>query len=143
MNTELMFSSKSDLWETPQALFDELNAEFNFDVDVCAIPENAKVERFFTPAVDGLKQTWAGRVWCNPPYGRSISKWVEKGYNSAKIGGALVVMLLPARTDTKWFHEYIYNKSEIRFIKGRLKFGNAHNSAPFPSMIVIFKGKGV
>lgn len=87
MNTAIMFSSKSDLWETPQALFDELNAEFNFNVDVCAIPQNAKCERYYTPEADGLKQTWAGRVWCNPPYGRNINKWVEKGYNSAKIGG--------------------------------------------------------
>lgn len=138
LNTELMFSSKTDLWSTPQDLFDELNKEFNFDIDVCALPENAKCERYFSPQIDGLSQKWEGVCWCNPPYGREIGKWVEKAYNSAKFGGAVVVMLLPARTDTKWFHNFIYNIAEIRFIKGRLKFGNAENSAPFPSMIVIF-----
>ena len=140
MNTELMFSSKTDLWATPQDLFDELNAEFGFTLDVCALPENAKCEKYYTPDIDGLKQDWNGICWCNPPYGRQIGKWVEKAYISAKIGGVETVMLLPARTDTKWFHEFIYNKAEIRFLKGRLKFGGALNSAPFPSMIVIFKG---
>ena len=141
MNTEVMFSSATDLWETPQALFDELNAEFHFTLDVCALPENAKCKAYYTPQDNGLVQPWIytkGAVWCNPPYGREIGKWVEKAYNSAKYGG-VIVMLLPARTDTRWFHEYIYNKAEIRFIKGRLKFGGSKNSAPFPSMIVIFK----
>ena len=140
MNTELMFSSKTDLWATPQNFFDELNQEFNFTLDVCAIPENAKCKNYFTPDVDGLLQKWSGTCWCNPPYGREISKWVEKAYN-ASAEGATVVMLLPARTDTKWFHDFIYNKAEIRFIKGRLKFGNASASAPFPSMVVIFRGE--
>ena len=81
-----------------------------------------------------------GRVWCNPPYGREIAKWVRKGFESVQAGTASVcVMLLPARTDTKWFHNYVYNKAEIRFVKGRLKFGNSKNSAPFPSMVVVFK----
>ena len=81
-----------------------------------------------------------GRVWCNPPYGREIAKWVQKGFESVQAGAASVcVMLLPARTDTKWFHSYVYNKAEIRFVKGRLKFGNSKNSAPFPSMVVVFK----
>lgn len=134
---DVLFSSKSVVWETPQDLFDKLNAEFHFDLDVCALPENAKCKRFFTPEMDGLKQEWTGVCWCNPPYGRQIGKWVEKGAKSF----ATVVMLLPARTDTKWFHEYIYNKAEIRFIKGRLKFGNSKNAAPFPSMIVVFDGR--
>lgn len=141
MNTEVMFSSKTDMWATPQDFFDKLNEEFNFTVDVCAIPENAKCEKFFTPEINGLKQEWTGVCWCNPPYGREICKWVEKAY-IASTWGATVVMLLPARTDTKWFHEYIYNKAEIRFIKGRLKFGNSKTSAPFPSMVVIFDSKG-
>lgn len=140
MNTEVMFSSKTDLWSTPHDLFNELNSEFGFTLDVCALPENAKCNKYYTPEIDGLKQDWNGVCWCNPPYGREIGKWVEKAYNSAEIGGALVVMLLPARTDTRWFHDFIYGKAEIRFIKGRIKFGNSTNSAPFPSMIVIFKG---
>lgn len=137
MNTKVMFSSKTDLWATPQAFFDKLNDEFHFDLDVCAIPENAKCEKYFTPADDGLSQEWNGVVWCNPPYGRTIGEWVRKAYESK----ATVVMLLPARTDTRWFHEYIYGKAEIRFVKGRLKFGCETNSAPFPSMVVIFRNE--
>ena len=87
MNTDVMFSSQTDLWATPQALFDELNAEFHFTTDVCALPENAKCKHYYTPEIDGLKQEWTGCCWCNPPYGREIGKWVEKAYNSAKIGG--------------------------------------------------------
>ena len=136
---DVLFSSKSVVWETPQDLFDKLNAEFHFDLDVCALPENAKCEKYYTPEDDGLSQPWNGICWCNPPYGRTIGKWVQKAYETFA-GGGTVVMLLPARTDTKWFHEYIYNKAEIRFIKGRLKFGNSKNAAPFPSMIVVFKG---
>ena len=137
---DVLFSSKSVIWETPQDLFDKLNAEFHFDLDVCALPENAKCEKYYTPEDDGLSQPWDGVCWCNPPYGRTIGKWVQKAYETFA-GGGTVVMLLPARTDTKWFHEYIYNKAEIRFIKGRLKFGNSKNAAPFPSMIVVFDGK--
>ena len=137
---DVLFSSKSVVWETPQDLFDKLNAEFHFDLDVCALPENAKCEKYYTPEDDGLLQPWNGVCWCNPPYGRTIGKWVQKAYETFA-GGGTVVMLLPARTDTKWFHEYIYNKAEIRFIKGRLKFGNSKNAAPFPSMIVVFAGK--
>lgn len=137
---DVLFSSKSVVWETPQDLFDKLNAEFHFDLDVCALPENAKCEKYYTPEDDGLLQPWNGVCWCNPPYGRTIGKWIQKAYETFA-GGGTVVMLLPARTDTKWFHEYIYNKAEIRFIKGRLKFGNSKNSAPFPSMVVVFDGK--
>lgn len=136
MNTEVMFSSKSDMWSTPQDLFDELNTEFHFETDVCAIPENAKCEKYYTPDINGLKQEWSGVCWCNPPYGREIGKWVAKAAESK----ATTVMLIPSRTDTKWFHDYIYNKAEVRFLKGRLKFGGAQNSAPFPSMIVVFRG---
>lgn len=136
MNTDLMFSSKTDLWSTPQAFFDELDREFHFTLDVCALPENAKCPRYFTPEEDGLKQEWTGVCWCNPPYGRELPKWVEKAAKSS----ATVVMLIPARTDTRWFHDLVLPFTEIRFIKGRLKFGGAVNSAPFPSMIVIFRG---
>lgn len=141
MNTDLMFSSKTGLWETPQDFFDELDSEFHFDLDVCALPENAKCARYYTPEQNGLSQPWAGICWCNPPYGREIGSWVRKGFLSSVEEGATVVMLLPARTDTRWFHEYIYGKAEVRFIKGRLKFGGSTNSAPFPSMVVIFREK--
>lgn len=134
-----LYSSQTDLWETPQNLFDILNDEFHFDIDVCALPENAKCDRFYTPEQDGLSQPWKGNCWCNPPYGREVEQWVRRAF-LASVSGSTVVMLLPARTDTKWFHEYIYNKAEVRFLKGRLKFGNSKNSAPFPSMIVIFRG---
>ena len=133
-----MFTSKTDAWETPQEFFDILNAEFHFTLDACALPENAKCAQYYTPEQDGLSQSWTGTVWCNPPYGREISRWVEKAAKSAE-QGAMVVMLLPARTDTRWFHRYIYGKAEIRFVPGRLKFGGSKNSAPFPSMVAIFK----
>ena len=132
------FSSATDLWSTPQSYFDEIAKEFAFDVDVCALPENAKCASYFTPSVDGLSQTWTGTCWMNPPYGRSIGQWVSKAYESAQ-AGATVVCLLPARTDTRWWHTYAM-KGEIRFIKGRLKFGNAKTNAPFPSALVIFRG---
>ena len=136
MNKELMFSSAKCEWETPQDLFDKLNQEFKFTLDVCALPENAKCDQFYTPEDDGLLQPWNGVCWMNPPYGRTIRHWVEKAYTSSLMG-ATVVCLLPARTDTRWFHEYCqYGK--ITFIKGRLKFGGCKNNAPFPSMIVVF-----
>lgn len=137
---EILFSSASEEWETPQDLFNKLNNEFNFTVDVASSELNYKCKKHYTQKEDGLVQNWDNEiVWCNPPYGRKISEWVKKASESK----AIIVMLLPARTDTKWFHDYIYNKQniEIRFIKGRLKFGNSKNSAPFPSMIVIFKNK--
>lgn len=139
MNTELLFSSKTDLGETPQDLFDKLNNEFQFTLDVCATPENAKCDKFYTEEQDGLEHPWEGTVWCNPPYGRGIGQWVRRAL-FASVSGSTVVMLLPARTDTKWFHDYIYkrNNVEIRFIRGRLKFGGSKNSAPFPSMVVVF-----
>ena len=132
---EVHYSHKTDLWETPQSFFDELNREFHFETDVCALPENAKCEKFYSPEQDGLKQDWTGVCWCNPPYGRQIGKWVEKAAKS----NATVVMLLPARTDTKWFHDWILPFAEIHFVKGRLKFGKAEHNAPFPCMVVIFR----
>lgn len=137
MNTKVMFSSKTELWETPQDFFDKLNEEFNFTLDVCATKENAKCEKFYTEEMDGLSQPWVGSCWCNPPYCRQTKKWVEKAYKESK-NGCIVVMLLPSRTDVSWFHDYILGKAEIRFIRGRLKFGGSKNSAPFPSMVVVF-----
>ena len=134
----MMFSSASDLWETPQDLFDEFDREFHFTLDACALPENAKVGEYYTPEQDGLSQPWTGVCWCNPPYGRKIGLWVKKGLLSS-LQGATVVMLLPARTDTKWFHDYILNRAEVRFLRGRLKFGGVHQ-APFPSMLAVFRG---
>lgn len=138
MNTDLMFSSQTDLWATPPELFNRVNTVFRFGTDVCAIADNAKCENYFTPEIDGLSQVWTGVCWMNPPYGRTISKWVEKAFRSAKVNGATVVCLLPARTDTKWWHDFCA-KGEVHFIKSRLKFGNSFNSAPFPSALVVFR----
>lgn len=138
MNTELMFSSKTDMWATPSEFFDKLNAVFRFDVDVCAMHDNAKCSKYFTPEQDGLTQEWIGVCWMNPPYGREISKWVKKAWESAKRNGATVVCLLPARVDTKWWHDYCA-KGEVHFVKGRLKFGGASTGAPFPSAVVVFR----
>lgn len=136
-----LFSSNTDDWATPQKFFDELNNEFNFTLDPCASTQNAKCKKFYTKEENGLLKTWKNeRVFVNPPYGHVIKDWVKKSYEEFK-NGTFVVMLIPARTDTKYFHQYIYKQEniEIRFIKGRLKFGNSQNSAPFPSMIVIFR----
>ena len=141
MNADAMFSSRTDLWETPQDFFEKLDKEFHFTLDVCALPENAKCAAYYTPEMNGLVQPWRGKCWCNPPYGRKIGEWVKRAHNYA-MEGITTVMLLPARTDTQWFHDYILNpKREIRFIRGRLKFGGAKNSAPFPSMVVVFRPK--
>jgi site-specific DNA-methyltransferase (adenine-specific) len=138
MNSAL-FSSRNDDWPAPQAFFDSLNREFQFTLDACALPENAKCRLFFTPKINGLAQDWSGHtVFCNPPYGCKISAWVEKCYRESRKRNTKVVMLIPARTDTVYFHRFIYKVAEIRFVKGRLKFGNARNSAPFPSMVVIY-----
>jgi len=131
------FSSATDEWPTPQEFFDRLNEEFHFTLDVCATPENAKCLRYFTKQENGLLQKWEGVCWMNPPYGREIGQWVKKAYESA-LGGATVVCLLPARTDTAWWHDYCM-KGEIRFVRGRLKFGDANENAPFPSVVVVFR----
>ena len=130
------FSSKTDMWATPQAFFDKYDEKFNFELDVCATDENAKCDNYFTEKIDGLTQEWTGVCFMNPPYGREIIHWMRKAYESS-LSGATVVCLVPARTDTKWWHEYAM-KGEIEFIRGRLKFGDAKNSAPFPSAVVIF-----
>jgi site-specific DNA-methyltransferase (adenine-specific) len=137
---KMMFSSATDMWATPQSFFDELNNEFHFTLDPCATKANAKCNKFYTIDEDGLQQDWKGEVvFCNPPYGKMISSWVRKCSQESKKPNTTVVALLPARTDTRYFHDYIYGKAkEIRFIKGRLKFGDSKNSAPFPSMVVVF-----
>jgi site-specific DNA-methyltransferase (adenine-specific) len=149
-----LFSSASGEWSTPQELFDELDREFDFELDPAASEYNFKCWNHYTlyhdsgqgwlvrlPEMGGLEQSWAPRrTFVNPPYGRGVGAWVKKAAEENE-AGALVVMLLPARTDTAWFHDHIYENAnvEIRFLRGRLKFGGATNSAPFPSMVVIFK----
>lgn len=136
MKNNVHFSSKTDLFATPQDLFNKLNAIYSFTLDPCATHENYKCNYFFTKEDDGLSRDWGQEVvFMNPPYGREIGKWVKKAYES----GCKVVCLLPARTDTKWFHDYC-TKGRIEFLKGRLKFGEHKNPAPFPSMIVVFNG---
>lgn len=132
------FSSKTDMWATPDDFFLKLDAVFHFETDVCASPENAKCVNFFTANDCGLTKDWTGTCWMNPPYGRGIGEWIEKAYSSAKNNGATVVFLLPARVDTRWWHDYCA-KGEVFFIKGRLKFGGSPKSAPFPSALVVFR----
>lgn len=169
MNTEVMFSSKTDEWETPQWLFDKLQEQYGeFTLDVCATRDNKKCRDFYSRELDGLKHSWQGEIcWMNPPYGDpeypckpnckkkcckergyhnqeykpGIIDWVKKADEEAQKGECVVFALLPARTDTKWFHDHIYKKYAFSFIKGRLKFGGCKNSAPFPSMVVIFRGE--
>lgn len=131
--------SKTVEWSTPQDLFDKLNEEFGFTVDVAADDTNHKCAKYYTKETDGLSQSWAGEiVWCNPPYGRVIGDWVKKAHEES-LKGTTSVFLCPVRSDVRWFHEYVYGKHEVRFLKGRLKFGGSKISAPFPSMIIVFR----
>lgn len=147
MNTALHFSSAKQDWETPQAFFDQLDNEFHFNLDAAAVAETAKVENWLGPdcdedAQDALTADWTffagvgGSVWINPPY-KSIGQWMEKAYTES-LKGITVVVLVPARTDTKWFHEWAI-KGELRFVRGRLKFGGSKDPAPFPSLVVVFR----
>jgi site-specific DNA-methyltransferase (adenine-specific) len=121
-------------------LFAELDGAFRFTLDVCATAENAKCVRYFTRQEDGLRQPWTGRVWCNPPYGRVIGDWVRKAWESVQSGEAeIVVCLVPARTDTAWWHDYCERGEPPRFLRGRLRFGGADSGAPFPSCVVVFR----
>lgn len=136
---EVHYSSKSNEWATPKDLFDKLNKEFNFTLDPCATKENAKCDKYYTIEDDGLIQDWSKDVvFMNPPYGRQIKHWVRKAYEEST-KGSKVVCLIPSRTDTGYWHDYIFNKAtDIRFLRGRLKFGDSKNSAPFPSAIIVF-----
>lgn len=137
---DVMYSSKSNEWATPLDFYKKLDNEFHFNLDPCSDDTNYKCEKHYTLEEDGLSQNWGGcRVFCNPPYSE-ISKWVEKAFREGHKDNTIVVLLIPARTDTRYFHDYILHRSEIRFVKGRLKFGDGKNSAPFPSMVVIFRG---
>lgn len=131
--------AKTVVWETPQKLFDALDSKYHFTLDPCALPENAKCEKYFTPEDDGLSQNWGGqRVFCNPPYGRELGAWVKKAYEESRKPDTVVVMLIPARTDVAWFHDYVLPHGEIEFLRGRLKYGGSKTPAPFPSMLVVF-----
>jgi phage N-6-adenine-methyltransferase len=133
-----MFTSVSDEWETPGEFFDAINRAFHFDLDVCATRANAKCERYYTKEEDGLSRAWRGVCWMNPPYGREISLWVRKAYESSLEEGTVVVCLLPARTDTRWWHEYVIAHAKcVVFIRGRLRF-SGKGPAPFPSALVVF-----
>jgi phage N-6-adenine-methyltransferase len=133
------YSSESPDWSTPQDLFDELNREFAFDVDVCATPETAKCAKFFTEQADGLAQDWLGTCFMNPPYGDGIGRWVRKAHESGA-NGTTVVCLVPGRIDTAWWWDYC-RFGEVRILRGRLRFGGGDTGAPFPSVVVIFGPK--
>ena len=137
-----LYSSRTEEWPTPQSFFAELHREFSFTLDPCATHQNAKCANYFTKAEDGLMQDWGSHiVFCNPPYGRDMALWARKCFEASQTG-ATVVLLAHARTDTRWFHGWVYNKAtEIRFVKGRLKFGDAKNSAPFPSLVAVFRAR--
>ena len=135
-----MFSSEKDDWETPQDLFDELDEECHFTLDAASSDLNAKCEKHYTIEDDGLSQSWEGNnVFLNPPYGRTMKDWMKKAYEESQEKNTTVVALVPARTDTAWFHDYVYGKAELRFLRGRLKFGGCENSAPFPSLVVVYR----
>ncbi len=135
-----LFSSRSDDWPTPQTLYDTLDAEFHFTLDPCATHDNAKCRMYFTKNDDGLRQDWSRhRVCCNPPYGRFMQEWARKCYEASR-AGALVALLAHSRTDTRWFQDWVNHKAdEIRFVRGRLRFGNGMQPAPFPSLIAIYR----
>ena len=136
----VLFTRKSDEWSNPDYVFDSLDKEFHFTLDPCATEEIHKCIRYFTIEKNGLEKDWGGEVvFCNPPYSQ-IKKWVEKGYREGIKDNTIVVMLIPARTDTRWFHNFILHRSEVRFIAGRIKFGEAKYNAPFPCMVVIWRG---
>ena len=140
MNTKLMFSSEDMTWATPVDFFSRLDDEFHFTLDVCANEQNHKCDRYFSPKDDGLSQKWGGqKCWMNPPYGKEMPKWIRKAYQESLLG-AVVVCLIPSRTDTKVWHECCMKAAEIRFVRGRIKFGDGKNSAPFPSAVIVFDG---
>lgn len=140
MDRNLFFSSKDHTWETPKDFFDKLNKEFNFSLDPCCSKLTAKCKNYYTEQDNGLLKNWGGHtVYMNPPYGREQIKWIKKAFEESLKENTTVVCLIPARTDTKIWHEIIFPHAEIRFIKGRLKFGGSKSSAPFPSAIVIFR----
>ncbi len=142
-NWGALYSSESCEWETPPALFAALDAEFRFDLDVCARPNNAKCERFYSPDDDGLSVPWHGACWMNPPYGRKVGDWMQKAYEESRKAGTVVVALVCARTDTGWWHDWAMRAAEVRFVRRRVRFlapqGGAQTGAPFPSVLLVFR----
>ena len=138
---EVMFSSKSNEWATPQSFFDKLNEMYGpFTLDAAASDKNYKVDTYLTVDDDALSADWSGNtVFLNPPYGRGLKEWIRKSYQEGQKQDTTVVMLIPARTDTKYWHDYVMKADEIRFVRGRIKFGDETNSAPFPSAVVVFR----
>ncbi len=137
--THVIHRSSSVEWSTPRRLFNELDREFGFTLDVCATPANATCDRFFTAEQDGLLQEWDGVCWMNPPYGKTLGTWIAKAYEAAR-AGATVVCLVPARTDTSWWHDLVMGKAEVRFLRGRIRFGDSKGPrAPFPSVVLIYR----
>lgn len=147
MMSKALLSSKDMCWCTPKDFFQKLDEEFHFVLDAAATDRSAKCKLYFTPEIDALAQSWdvGGAVYCNPPYGRQIERWIRKAYEESRRCTHPIVLLIPARTDTSYFHDYIYGQAEIRFIRGRLKFtdesGQEKDAAPFPSMVVIYRGQ--
>ena len=133
------YSSEKHTWETPKDLFEKLDNIFNFTLDCCAEGSTAKCTAYYTKEDDALLQDWKGVVWCNPPYGRAIGKWIEKAHNE-HLKGKTTVLLIPSRTDTKWFHDFCWagKATRLEFIKGRIKFGGAENGAPYPSVLIFW-----
>ena len=139
------FESHKQEWETPRWLFDRLNREFGFTVDLAADATNAKCPAYFTAEMDALTLPWSGKCWLNPPYGarhHRLSDWVRKAYRETLKGDCAVVMLIPARTNTRWWHDYCMRAAEIRFLNGRPKFGDAKHGLPQPLAIVVFRPRG-
>jgi phage N-6-adenine-methyltransferase len=137
---ESLYSSRSEEWPTPKDFFQALDKEFKFTLDPCATARNTKCKKYFTKRADGLRRDWGNHVvFCNPPYGKEMRAWARKCYEASQ-DGALVVLLAHARTDTRWFHDWVYNKAAaIRFVRGRLRFGDGKHSAPFPSLVAVFQ----
>lgn len=138
--SKVTIKHQTDNWKTPADLFGVLDDEFHFTLDPCASHDSHLCNKYYTPEEDGLKQSWGGEtVFCNPPYSEA-AKWVEKAFYESRADNTTVVMLIPSRTDTSYFHNFILHRTEIRFVSGRLQFGNSKRNAPFSSMIVIFRG---
>lgn len=135
---ESQYMSNKDEWETPQPVFDKLDGEFHFTLDPCASDENKKCDKYFTKEIDGLIQSWSDdTVYMNPPYGKELAKWVRKAFEESQ-NGTVVVCLIPSRTDTRFWHEFVMRAREIRFVTPRLSFVGSDNKAPFPASVVVF-----
>jgi phage N-6-adenine-methyltransferase len=139
--TPILFSSATDEWPTPRDFFARLDRRYHFTLDPCATADNATCPVYFTREDDGLRQDWGShRVFCNPPYGRNVGAWARKCFEASQ-QGALVVLFVPARTDTRWFHDWVRGKAAVTFLRGRLRFGHADTSAPFPSMLAVYRSR--